>query len=60
MFATLMLTTNSCGVKVTIVPEAKKAAAGLELNAKAVALGLTIEEHKDKEFGNHAELSGHS
>src|SRR5215472_2993703 len=28
--------------------EAEKAAAGPELNAKAVALGLTIEEYKDK------------
>ena len=30
--------------------EAEKEAAGLELNAKAVAIGLTVEEFKDREI----------
>lgn len=38
------------------VEEARKAAAGLELNAKAVALGLTIEEYKDRANSNRTTI----
>jgi hypothetical protein len=36
--------------------EAQREAAGLELNAKAVAMGLTLEEFKDRQNANRVPL----
>ena len=48
-FVTRMPRASSYGAKhTTRFEEAQKEAAGLELNAKAVAIGLTVEEYKDK------------